>query len=443
MPKNASFNLLEATGNITFTVIPNNFLDTIAPTLNPSELRVMLYIYRHTLGFQKLTDTISYDQFLHGMVSHNQRCLDKGAGVSRNSLVAALASLEKKLLIRRQHNGKYGPVTIRLQTAALHGFTEAVPPNHAAGKPAVSNETTLAGMAQPGEPASANTGPEKTNRAATTRHTEAQKLGLLTGTAETNHLNQDQVLTEVGNCEAQKLDFTKETGIQKQNKPNRAAVAGIRLASKQITASVPGVSAADAARLVEQAFANGRDQAYISRVVHHVTNNPAIRVPAAVLTTLVKANEDRVSPVNPPVHQAGSRRPTGQDYPAVKNYKTGKAFSGERPSNQHRIDFNKYSPSSSDLGAACSEPSCYSSPFTPEKRVESGRQIDPHLKYSLQEFNSRLAVYVRHLAVDGTILKIGFFGTKRFPAAELAPWLSRVKIYYPEVTAIQVVDQIV
>ena len=130
MLKNAGPNFWEAAGNITFTAIPNNFLDNIAPTLNPSELRVMLYIYRHTLGFQKLTDTISYDQFLNGQVTHNNRSLDKGAGISRNSLVAALASLENKALIRRQHNGKYGPVTIKLQPSACPTLPRAPRQKH-------------------------------------------------------------------------------------------------------------------------------------------------------------------------------------------------------------------------------------------------------------------------------------------------------------------------
>src|SRR4051794_24347444 len=89
-----------------FTAIPNHFLDQIAPILSPSELRLMIYIYRHTLGFHKRTDRMSYDQFINGIVTHDQRRLDAGAGVSRGSLVAALAGLEKKGLIKRLHAAK-------------------------------------------------------------------------------------------------------------------------------------------------------------------------------------------------------------------------------------------------------------------------------------------------------------------------------------------------
>ncbi len=100
MPKN--LNILETSG-LSFTVIPNYFLDQIASTLSSSELRVMLYIYRHTLGYHKLSDCLSYDQFLNGVTTRDGRCLDQGANVSRGSLVGALASLEAKGLIQRLH----------------------------------------------------------------------------------------------------------------------------------------------------------------------------------------------------------------------------------------------------------------------------------------------------------------------------------------------------
>lgn len=92
-----------------FTAIPNDFLDQVAPTLTATELRVALYIYRHTIGYQKLTDTISYSQFTDGITTADGRQLDTGAGVSRRSLPTALAGLERRGVICRS-GGTSGPV---------------------------------------------------------------------------------------------------------------------------------------------------------------------------------------------------------------------------------------------------------------------------------------------------------------------------------------------
>ena len=74
----------------------------------------MLYIYLHTLGYGKLADAISYDQFVNGIVTRDGRRLDGGAGVSRRSLVSALTALEKRGLITRRYNG-YSATTIQLE----------------------------------------------------------------------------------------------------------------------------------------------------------------------------------------------------------------------------------------------------------------------------------------------------------------------------------------
>lgn len=92
-----------------FTAIPNDFLDKVAPTLTAAELRVALYIYRHTLGYQKLTDAISYSQFTDGITTADGRQLDTGAGISRRSLPTALAGLERRGVICRS-GGSSGPV---------------------------------------------------------------------------------------------------------------------------------------------------------------------------------------------------------------------------------------------------------------------------------------------------------------------------------------------
>ena len=82
------------------TPIPDIFFDHIMTTLSEAKLRVMLYIFRRTLGFKKQVDAISFDQFLFGIVTHDketgeEKHLDEGCGVkSRTALSKALKSLE-------------------------------------------------------------------------------------------------------------------------------------------------------------------------------------------------------------------------------------------------------------------------------------------------------------------------------------------------------------
>lgn len=103
-------------GGLPFTTIPDYFLAEVMTRLSHSELRVMLYIFLHTVGYGKLADAISYDQFLSGIVTRDGRRLDHGAGVKRRALVDALYSLEHEHgLITRSHDGFSMLATIHLQ----------------------------------------------------------------------------------------------------------------------------------------------------------------------------------------------------------------------------------------------------------------------------------------------------------------------------------------
>ena len=112
---------------IPFTTIPDDFLARWMTQLSPSELRVMLYIYLRTLGFGKQADTISYSQFLAGVVTRDGRRLDGGAGVSRRALVDALVALEQKGLIKRYHkvsgtSGSDGPCSAGSNSSGRDSF---------------------------------------------------------------------------------------------------------------------------------------------------------------------------------------------------------------------------------------------------------------------------------------------------------------------------------
>jgi hypothetical protein len=77
----------------TFTKIPNEVLDWLLPDLSAAELRVLLYVYRRTLGFHKLSDKISLKQICNGIETRAGKPLDRGTGLSREAAIQAIRRL--------------------------------------------------------------------------------------------------------------------------------------------------------------------------------------------------------------------------------------------------------------------------------------------------------------------------------------------------------------
>lgn len=72
-----------------YTRIPNEFLDTLAPTLSEVELRLLLAIFRQTLGWQRGEAPLSLSQ------------LQRATGLTnRTHMIRTLRQLEAKHLIR-------------------------------------------------------------------------------------------------------------------------------------------------------------------------------------------------------------------------------------------------------------------------------------------------------------------------------------------------------
>ncbi len=87
----------------------NSILDAHLAELSGAELKVLCYILRHTIGFEKVSDSISLDQFQHGILRRDGSRFDAGVGLSKKPLLAALRSLgERQLLVveRRRERGK-------------------------------------------------------------------------------------------------------------------------------------------------------------------------------------------------------------------------------------------------------------------------------------------------------------------------------------------------
>lgn len=87
-----------------YTQVPNLFFDEVMPTLTLAETRVLLYIIRRTIGFQRDATAISIAQIRTGLKATNGRQLDRGTGLGRTAVTDALRSLIEKQMIVAQQN---------------------------------------------------------------------------------------------------------------------------------------------------------------------------------------------------------------------------------------------------------------------------------------------------------------------------------------------------
>lgn len=109
----------------TTTPVPDLLFDHVMQALNEGELKVLLYIIRRTFGFKKQSDDISLAQMVEGIVTKEGKILDRGAGLSKKTVMAALRSLKEKNLIeatrnRDEENGNL-PTSYRLKMQAPLG----------------------------------------------------------------------------------------------------------------------------------------------------------------------------------------------------------------------------------------------------------------------------------------------------------------------------------
>jgi len=82
-----------------YTMVPNVVFDVYMSALSSAELRVLLYICRHTFGWQKDADQISLRQLTDGQQKRDGTWQDYGAGLCRRAVIAAVGSLEEKGLL--------------------------------------------------------------------------------------------------------------------------------------------------------------------------------------------------------------------------------------------------------------------------------------------------------------------------------------------------------
>ncbi len=104
-----------------FTPVPDELFDELLIELSGAELKALLYIIRRTFGFKKDSDNISLSQMLNGITTRDGQVLDRGAGLSKPTLLQALRSLQEKGIIEteRQRSVEKGdePTLYRLKFA--------------------------------------------------------------------------------------------------------------------------------------------------------------------------------------------------------------------------------------------------------------------------------------------------------------------------------------
>ncbi len=118
-----------------YTQVPDEIFDEIGPILRGPELRVLLYIVRHTFGWKKDSDRISVSQFTSGIVKRDGTVVDRGCGAGRSAIKEALRTLEAKGYIEREQvcskDAGHEPTTYRLRMAS--GWPEDEPEGLFAG----------------------------------------------------------------------------------------------------------------------------------------------------------------------------------------------------------------------------------------------------------------------------------------------------------------------
>jgi hypothetical protein len=114
-----------------YTLVPDEVFDRLLPELTGAELKVLLYVIRRTFGFKKDSDSISLGQMLHGITKRDGTIQDRGVGLSKGSLLAALRALQEMnlLLTERRQSAEKGnePTVYRLNVQTPLGL-ETRPP---------------------------------------------------------------------------------------------------------------------------------------------------------------------------------------------------------------------------------------------------------------------------------------------------------------------------
>jgi len=74
--------------------LPHNFIGVLPLVKTIGELKIILYILRHTWGYQDVEKRITIDEFMHGRKRRDQSRIDAGTGLSKPTVLAGLKAAE-------------------------------------------------------------------------------------------------------------------------------------------------------------------------------------------------------------------------------------------------------------------------------------------------------------------------------------------------------------
>jgi DNA-binding transcriptional ArsR family regulator len=101
------------------TIVPDDIFDILMPICSGAEFKVLAYIVRRTFGFKKESDAISLKQMIEGITTRDGKVLDRGTGLSKPTVAAAVKGLVEKGIIdvERNRSKEKGdePTTYRLR----------------------------------------------------------------------------------------------------------------------------------------------------------------------------------------------------------------------------------------------------------------------------------------------------------------------------------------
>ena len=88
--------------NDIYIIFLNKIVDDLMCDLSGNELKVLLYLIRHTVGFDKKADSISISQFMYGIIKKSSgNYFDHGTGLSKNTILKAINGLIAKGIVTK------------------------------------------------------------------------------------------------------------------------------------------------------------------------------------------------------------------------------------------------------------------------------------------------------------------------------------------------------
>lgn len=84
-----------------YTQVPDVVIDMLMADLSGAEFKVLIYIIRRTFGFKKDADYISLSQMVNGIKTREGKVMDRGTGLGKRHIVAALKVIEGLGIIKK------------------------------------------------------------------------------------------------------------------------------------------------------------------------------------------------------------------------------------------------------------------------------------------------------------------------------------------------------